>query len=254
MSLLTPIFRINKYRRYIGLKDALRAYFGLYVSGKQTASISFLKHPFRIRISDPSDTATFNEVLLRKDYEVSIDEPVDTIIDCGANIGLTSIWMANRFPQASIVAIEPESRNVELLKWNAEGYPQIDIIHSAIWSRKAKLRILNPEGVSNGYMVGEAQHGEADAFDAVGIADIMEMKGWKTIDLLKIDVEGAERELFSSNYETWLPRVRVLVVETHDKFMKGSSRAVFKAVSQYDFSCRLRGFNLVFTNEALKKE
>ena len=60
-----------------------------------------------------------------------------------------------------------------------------------------------------------------------------------------------QKEIFSNGYEEWLPKTKILIVETHDRFTKGSSKAVFTAISKYDFSCAIKGFNMIFTNQEL---
>ena len=69
------------------------------------------------------------------------------------------------------------------------------------------------------------------------------------IDILKIDIEGAEKELFSSGFENWLPRTKILFVEVHDDMKKGSSKSVFNATSKYNFRFTMQHENLVFINE-----
>jgi hypothetical protein len=55
------------------------------------------------------------------------------------------------------------------------------------------------------------------------------------IDLLKIDIEGAESELFRSNYESWLSKTRAIVVEIHNHFNPMCSSTLEKALSQFGF-------------------
>ena len=70
----------------------------------------------------------------------------------------------------------------------------------------------------------------------------------KKLDILKIDIEGAEHELFKNNYDTWLPNTRCLIIELHDRMRNRSSQNFFKAISKYDFSYSHQGENLVFIN------
>ena len=60
------------------------------------------------------------------------------------------------------------------------------------------------------------------------------------IDILKIDVEGAERAIFERK-PAWLSRVRALLIETHDQFVPGCSQAVFDALSSYQYDRVIRG-------------
>ena len=84
----------------------------------------------------------------------------------------------------------------------------------------------------------------------ISISKIMKDNNITVIDLLKIDIEGAEKELFESSFESWLPNTRVLVVELHDRMKPGCSKSVFSAICKYDFSFSHKGENLIFTNNA----
>ena len=68
------------------------------------------------------------------------------------------------------------------------------------------------------------------------------------IDVLKIDIEGSEKELFESDYEEWLPNTRMLIIELHDGFRKGASKSFFNAISKYNFHMMKNDENLIFYN------
>ena len=72
------------------------------------------------------------------------------------------------------------------------------------------------------------------------------------IDVLKLDIEGSEKEVFEENFEKWLPLTKVLIIELHDEMKKGCSRAVFNAMNKFDFSFDTKGENIIFTNNAFK--
>ena len=86
------------------------------------------------------------------------------------------------------------------------------------------------------------------SISTITIDEIMKILNVKKIDILKIDIEGAEHELFKNNYDTWLPNTRCLIIELHDRMRNRSSQNFFKAISKYDFSYSHQGENLVFIN------
>ena len=63
----------------------------------------------------------------------------------------------------------------------------------------------------------------------------MSNKNWETIDLLKIDIEGSEKQLFESDYQNWLPKTKVIMVETHDRMIPKCSYTVMKTINDYNF-------------------
>jgi FkbM family methyltransferase len=249
MKFLIPLYKINKYRKGLGLIDALKVYASLFIQKKGKIKLRKFPFPFYLRPGNDADSSTFNEVILRNEYSISLPFNPKRIIDCGANIGLASIIFANKFNHAKIIAIEPEEENYTYLIRNTEPYKNIVSKKAAVWSKPAELKIANLSVPSNAFSIEASDEPSIQSISSITIPDIMKENHWHYIDLVKIDIEGAEKELFTSNYEDWLPKVNVLIIETHDKLMKGSSHAVFQAISRYSFSCAIKGFNFVFTND-----
>ena len=83
-----------------------------------------VRHPVTLRLKT-SDISTYEQVFGNDEYDFSLNNPPRVIVDGGANIGLASIYFANRYPDAKIIAIEPEASNFSLLQRNVAAYPQI---------------------------------------------------------------------------------------------------------------------------------
>ena len=88
--------------------------------------------PVYIR-ENSSDTAVFNQVFYRNEYNIELKEEPEIIIDCGANIGLASVYFANKYPGALIIAIEPEPSNYEMLIKNTANYSNIHCHNNGVW-------------------------------------------------------------------------------------------------------------------------
>jgi len=93
--------------------------------------------------------------------------------------------------------------------------------------------------------------------------DFISFDKWKnltSIDLdiqkgiLKIDIEGAEKELFKANYKKWIDKVDVLIIELHDRFKPGCSATFYPVIESYDFVQYASGANLVYIRKALLKD
>jgi hypothetical protein len=67
--------------------------------------------------------------------------------------------------------------------------------------------------------------------------------------LLKLDIEGSEKEVFEKNYETWLPNTKMLIIEVHDHMRKGAAKSVFAAMNKYNFSFSMNQEKLIFINQ-----
>src|SRR5579883_1485462 len=65
-----------------------------------------------------SDLACLQKVLFKQEYRLPFDLAPRVIVDAGANIGAASLYFATRFPEATILALEPEQSNFQLLRKN----------------------------------------------------------------------------------------------------------------------------------------
>ena len=221
-----------------------------------------LKYPVAVR-PETSDEATANEILKYNVYELCRDPYAPPaikdfdpkfIIDGGANIGTASIFFANRYPNAEILAIEPELGNIEMMIYNLQYYPQVKILHAALWNRETELAIDDPYHSFNGFMMREiSEHKDRELTQTVTIEKIFRESGFDYMDILKLDVEGSEKEIFSdrSNYQSWLPYVKVLIIELHDRMKRNCSYNFFRAVSWYKYFFMQSGGNLIFIREDL---
>ena len=137
------------------------------------------------------------------------------IIDGGAYVGYTSIYFANEYPSAMVVAIEPDRENFALLCRNVKPYPSITPINAALWSTNTDLTITNPEAQSWSFKVAPIVSPNTDIVSSVTLPDIIQQFGFAEIDLLKLDVEGAEQELLRPPHGQWLDQIQALIVEPH---------------------------------------
>lgn len=180
-----------------------------------------------------SDIKVFREVFLFRIYSFELNFIPAVIIDAGANIGMSSIFFAARFPLSTVYSIEPEASNFVALQRNVAGYRNIQATQSALWHRDTALKIVDPEENHWAFTVEECDNDRPGSFCAVSIATFMQKHGIEKIDLLKMDIEGAEREVFSENYEYWLSRTKIIIIELHDWLKEGCSKVVFNAIAKY---------------------
>jgi FkbM family methyltransferase len=143
------------------------------------------------------------------------------IVDCGANIGASSVYFALRFPDAEIVAIEPEADNFDVLLRNTEGLRVVPL-QTAVMDEAGSVVLTDPGTGAWGFRTGEAREGErvVGEVEAITVADAIEAGAGAVPFLLKVDIEGAEEQLFSSHHEQ-LNSFPVVVVELHDWMFPG---------------------------------
>lgn len=183
--------------------------------------------PYRIRARrNGTDVMVLMQVFHYGEYDASGIPWANLrrIIDAGAHIGASTLYFAARAPQAEIACIEPEASNRELLTLNVadRNGPLARIFDAALWVRDEPIAFGLGE-LSVSHKVSSQAKGGASV-QGKRVPTILDDLGWDSVDLLKIDVEGAERDLFEDpELGTWLPRVGNLLVECHSHFGFGSS-------------------------------
>ncbi len=192
-----------------------------------------------------ADKSSFREIFMKREYDVELEFPVRNIIDAGANIGFTTLFFANKYPDAKIISIEPDAANFNMLKKNTGTYPRISVLQAALWMQSERVAIVDRSLGERGLMIGRQSAGEQ--IEGISIGNLIQRYGLEKIDILKVDIEGSEKEVFSGDTE-WLNRTRCLIIELHDRMKPGCSQAVFHALLKHDFLMSVRGENLVFVN------
>ncbi len=239
-------------RKY-GISSGVILFIKIKLNRLEKLTIPELKYPFRLR-KGTTDINVFYQVFSEREYDNNLPIVPKTIIDAGANIGLTSIFLANKYPEANIIAIEPDIENYELLCQNIAYYKQIRTLHKGLWNKDVHLKISDKFNGGKWAMVVE-EVGEQEPYDidAISINKIMELYKLNSIDLLKMDIESAEKEVLSENYSNWLPKVKILIVELHDRMKPGCSKALFNAINSTmtDFYVKSNGENLIIINQGL---
>jgi FkbM family methyltransferase len=195
--------------------------------------ISELKHPVWLRVST-SDVEVFQQVLTNQEYEVSCGNVLNTIIDAGANAGFASIFYANKYPKARIFAIEVAEANFRVLAKNVAPYKNIIPIHAALWSAEGQIGISGREHGYWGFRVLGSSEMLKETVPAITVNGLMNRYNIEYIDLLKIDIEGAEKEVLE-NSGTWIDKVGAIAIETHDRFKPGCTEALNRAAIPFHF-------------------
>jgi len=223
---------INELRQHIrlwGVSGVVALASHKILSVPKEASVPYKGKPIRLRIGS-TDRFVYQHVLLQPQYEATLPSTVpQIIIDAGANIGLSAIYFAYRYPAAKIFAIEPEQSNFDLLRRNVSAFPNITPIHAALWSNDGLICVHPPEdsGAFGDWGFVTSQR-EGTQVRSVSVPTLMRELNCSRIDLFKIDIEGAEKEVFESC--NWQGSVGTIVIELHDRFKTGCSAAVKNAL------------------------
>ena len=203
-----------------------------------------------------SDIPTFLQVFHDREYDSpSLPRRARAIVDLGANIGCSALFFAQKYPRAKILAVEPEPDNFHSLRGNILGLEDRIIPHwGAAWiaDGEINLRLHDENGADLGawgYQVAE-EGADGGSTPCWRIETLYRSCGFDRVDILKIDVEGAELELFSCRPREWLSRTNLIAIETHDRFRPGSDEAVRGALAGDFEELPPCGENLFFRRKA----
>ena len=188
-----------------------------------------------------TDLWTFDDVFCRHLYRAAVGQPIHTMLDVGAHIGLVSLYVRSRFPRVTIVAVEPDVGNLALLERNLASSRAL-IIRGALWSRDQRVTFASATPTSGRITDGEGIH-----VQGYTMASLIARSGFSTVDLLKIDVEGAERHLFVGDH-AWLSRVRSVIIEFHDDAREASG--FDRIMGEAGFAIQEIGPQVVYAHKA----
>lgn len=186
-----------------------------------------------------SDPYSLRQIFVDRELDVALARQPRVIVDAGANVGYTTALLATRYPEARVVAIEPDGENCRLLRANCAGLRNVEIIQGALWMRDEPVRIVTRAVRSWSFRV-EAGAG-AESVRGISPATLLRELGTERIGLFKIDIEGAEAEVFADAV-AWIERADALIIETHGE---PAREAVLAAVGSGAFTIWQNGERLI---------
>ena len=195
-----------------------------------------------------SDLITLLEVWGKHEYQTSVKMlksmkiQIPLILDVGGNVGYSTVYFKYYFPEAKIICIEPDQLNNQQILKNVElnNLNDISLVEGALWRKRSKMELKSDyrQGTSASFYVVESDKGTVEGY---GINDIFSIQNWNHIDLLKMDIEGAEKYLFEDEKisSAILSKTRVVAIEIHDE--KADRQKIYRALSSNGFKFYTRG-------------
>jgi len=156
-----------------------------------------------------SFVAGYEEIFKRENYKVDFATNEPFIIDCGSNIGLSIIYFKTHYPNAKIIGFEPDPKIFSILKKNTSKFQDIVLYNKAVSKEKGKLNFVS-EGGFSGRLNDAAAGNNVISVETEPLSPLLNRK----IDLLKIDIEGAEYEVLQE-IQPHLKMVDKLFIEYH---------------------------------------
>ena len=198
---------------YLLFKNALKRKY-LVSETEEHWIFRFNGRSIALRRNDLADISVFWQVIDRRiyDFPLKLRRSPKHVVDCGANIGLSAVYFADKFADAKVYGFEIDRDNFSLLKKNAEPFGK-RIVPTNAGVYKEDGRLFFQKGDYN-YSHKLATSGTR-TIDTLSVGTITEKFRIDFIDILKIDIEGGEYEL-TDNLDRFLPKVGCLMIEFED--------------------------------------
>jgi FkbM family methyltransferase len=190
------------------------------------------RHPFYCRLGG-SDLRVFAQVLANREYRcLDRFDVAGLVIDCGANIGLSTLYFLTRFPNTHVIALEPDPDNFRMLALNTACFSdRVTLLKAAVWNRNTRLVFSDSQfrdGNEWAKSCREAEASEVPQIEAFDIPTILAMSPFERVGLLKVDIERGELLLFDESAENWINLVDTITIELHGPDCENAFHTIVK--------------------------
>lgn len=175
--------------------------------------------PFTIQLSGttfhgvdgPSFYHSFREIFVEEIYAFDAQTASPRIVDGGANVGLSILFFKKLYPESRIIGFEPSPKVFAVLQQNIDtcGFSDVELVRKALWIQDTELR-FHQDGADAGHVVQGEDAEETISVTACSLRPFLQ----EPVDLLKLDIEGAEVDVLR-DCASELTNVRNLFVEYH---------------------------------------
>ncbi len=208
-DIIKPLYHYLKDKN---LREFYRLYdkWGSYKRYVEVKDVKFLSYSF-----DVPDLASFiwqfKDLFVDESYKFKAGTDKPVIYDCGANIGMSCLYFKKLYPRAKIKAFEADPKIAKILEKNLKRNNVLDgikVINNAVWVDDNGIE-FSSDGADGGSIY---RNGTKTKINSIRLKDFLEKEG--KIDMLKIDIEGAEYEVLKDCSDS-LDNVSNLFVEYH---------------------------------------
>ncbi|WP_333875305.1 FkbM family methyltransferase [Flavobacterium sp.] len=219
------------------------------------------KVTLKIRKRPSSDLDVFSQIYRYREYQPVVatfqkyfpKTKTLNFIDAGSNIGLTTVYFSTYFPNSNFIAIEPDNSNFETLSFNlsANRIEAKDKVKGGVWSTNAHLKIVRDFRDQNDWSFRVEAVSEATDLRAYSINYLLDKNNFDGIDILKIDIEGSEKEvlLSAASDVSYLAKTKCIAIEIHDEF--DCREAIYEVLRRHHFDFFNSGELTIGINQSL---
>lgn len=195
-----------------------------------------------------TDKKVFKTLFEHDGYRINLKEPPKFIVDLGAYTGLSTVYFRQKYPYSRIVSVEPNPDLFSLLKLNTENIVSSnDIFNAAIWIDEG-YGFLKDQGTGDWGWLFSEDGGEYASVKKITMDSIFKHLDTDFIDILKVDIEGSEKELFENSF-SWIDKIGMIIIETHDRIKRGCQKAVDDATRDKFIKKKRKNTNVIYWRE-----
>ena len=186
-------------------------------------------------VANRSELIALREVFAEEEYALELRAPARAILDCGANVGFASHYFAERHPEAQIVAVEADPTTFERLASNVAGHDRITPVHAALSDADGTATFYSAATSMSSSLTRRDAGQQEVSVPAITLSTLLRETGIDRVDVLKLDIEGAEFDVLAAAQDE-LGRVGVVAAEIHYDLGSADEAAVRGWL--HDFDCR----------------
>jgi FkbM family methyltransferase len=206
--------------------------------------IKISKMQILLRNQSHSDINVFKQIFENEEYKViyeilnSLGQNNYSMIDAGANIGLTTLYLSDKLANFKSILIEPDKNNFDQLIGNIgqnDFFLDATCINKALSSSSKKMFSLANNFRDELDWSIRTLEDEFGTVESIDLYDLVNQFPETPIDLLKMDIEGGEFEIFSNDKDcTFLKHFKVVAIEIHDEV--GDRKEIETQLARYNFT------------------
>ncbi|MCS6796845.1 MAG: FkbM family methyltransferase [Raineya sp.] len=219
---------MNKIKRYLNLLKNTKNWYKYFAVKQNPDKLFLLKGKNDVSFWLVEEILPiFKEIYMENVYQIEfLQEKINSrspvILDIGANAGYAATFLFSYFPKARIISFEPLPINFELLSKNQKQNSSLDwqIIPKAVGKARGETTLFYSKAkgftpIASIQATFESQNTDTLVVEMLALTDILQEYNLQVVDLLKVDCEGAEYDIFyHTPSETWA-KIRCIAMETH---------------------------------------
>lgn len=183
------------------------------------------------------DLPLLYDIFCTDECEIRLSWTPKTVVDLGANIGLTALKLKKQFPSAKVIAVEPDAHTAEVCASNLKHLPDCMVLHRAVGFESASVVCTNPQAQAISRRFRACNSEASESIGTISIGTILAQYECSPPVLIKMDIEGAEEECFQ-HADEWLESVQAVLVEPHSERIEETIR---RTLTKHGFSTRKIG-------------